>query len=736
MKRLITLLLLTIAAFGMRSEAQTSTACNAQFSFNLVTGTTVHFVPVAGLDSNLTVVSHHSWSFGDGTSAATGDPNHTYANCGTYSVKHIYWKTTPNGTICSDTIVKPVIVQCPSTTCNVHASYSYHRDSIHTNLVYFTNLSTPAGDIHFNKWSFGDGTYSTDLNPTHTYSTSGLYTVCLEVRKDSAGLCKDDTCIAIQIQVSTSPVCNLQAYFTWTADSLQLNRIYFHNQTVNFVSTDTIRWNFGDGSAYSYDVNPTHVYAQSGNYNVCIRVSRHTSTGAPCVSEICKTVIVAATNTCNLVADFSSHPDSVQTNKIYFHNLSVPFNAGDSIKWTFGDGTVSYDVNPTHIYTTPGSYTVCIRVKKNNTTVGSVPCVKEICKSVMVVINNCNFQPSFTSHADSVNHKKIYFTNTTSAPNATSSASWTFGDGTSATGWNAVHEYAQAGKYYVCLRVEAGPNCVRYKCDSITVTGNDPSCNDLAKFTYQALSTNYLTYKFTPDFQNSALQYVWSFGDGAGSNNMLTDHHYAQAGVYHVCLTVYRNNTCVNTVCKELRIVPQIICDSIHVSYISVKDAYAPNKYYFYAISNFPLLQQRWTFTRLSPTPAPAPIVTYENNPIHVFGDTGVYRVCLRAITFGGCIKEYCDVIHVTQTPTPQCQLQAYPNPASNVINVNVQLQQPEMIHAYVYNALNILVKEQHTQGMTGNNVVTIPVANLTAGWYTIKLIYGNKTCYARFQKI
>ncbi|MGV8075896.1 MAG: PKD domain-containing protein [Methanosarcina sp.] len=32
------------------------------------------------------------------------------------------------------------------------------------------------------KWSFGDGTYSTSKNPTHTYGKAGKYTVSLTAK--------------------------------------------------------------------------------------------------------------------------------------------------------------------------------------------------------------------------------------------------------------------------------------------------------------------------------------------------------------------------------------------------------------------------------------------------------------------------------------------------------------------------------------------------------------------------
>ena len=101
----------------------------------------------------------------------------------------------------------------------------------------------------------------------------------------------------------------------------------------------------------------------------------------------------------------------------------------------------------------------------------------------------------------------------------------------------------------------------------------------------------------------------------------------------------------------------------------------------------------------------------------------------------GGCVKEYCNYIHIQQVSTT-CTLQAFPNPVSTTVNVNVSLTQPQMIYAYVYNSLNVLVLDKHQQGYTGNNLVSMQVNNLPAGQYTIRLVYGNSVCYASFQKL
>ena len=128
-------------------------------------------------------------------------------------------------------------------------------------------------------------------------------------------------------------------------------------------------------------------------------------------------------------------------------------------------------------------------------------------------------------------------------------------------------------------------------------------------------------------------------------------------------------------------------------------------------------------------------MILHQNDPVYVFTAIGEYNVCLRAITLGGCIKEYCSVIHITQVATP-CTLQAYPNPATTSVSVNVTLTVPEMINVYVYNALNVLVKEKHQPGVVGNNVVTLSIGDLIAGYYTMKIVYGTHICYAAFHKL
>ncbi len=627
------------------------------------------------------------------------------------------------------------------TVCNADFNFSY----VTSNTVKFTPVVIGDSFNTYHYWRFGNGNVGNIPLPTQTYAAAGTYNVThIIIRLNANGVVSCADSVIKQVVIQSVP-CNLQASFSSIADSLNFLRLYFFNTTINVQATDSVRWNFGDGTIISglmsnaTIANPVHIYANAGTYNVCLRVKRNNNTStAPCVAEYCKTVVV--TQPCNIVASFTSQADTAHPLRIKFTNTSTAVLSSDSIRWTFGDGSsisgLLSDPNaasPTHDYAQAGTYNVCIRIKRNvNSTAGTV-CVRELCRTV-VVAQPCNYDVRFSMQRDSVNHRLVYFTNLTAVTVAAATTKWTFGDGTSATTWNAAHEYAQPGTYTVCLTIQTAPNCIKTKCDTIVISPNIPGCGDLSHFKYEKFSNDNQKYKFTPDYLSSAIQYTWTFGDGTGSHDPIAIHRYAQPSVYIVCLTAWYGSTCVSSTCKEIRVLPQLNCDSIHVSYTWQRDPFVPNKLYFYANANFPILDQTWTITKLSPATTP-PVILHQNNPAYVFGDTGYYRVCLKAITLGGCVKEYCSVIRIERVNSA-CLLQAYPSPATNLINVAVTLTQPEMIHAYVYNSSNLLVREKHVQGVSGSNVVTINVDGLPTGLYTIKLIYGGKTCYARFNKL
>ena len=712
--------------------------CNLVVDFNwTVTQTNPLRLEFHNLSVPLAATDSITWIFGD-NSANSHDVNpvHTYANAGSYNVCLIVKKFPFNtSSPCVRYICKTVVVTAP---CNMVPDFTWTATSANPLTIEFHNTSTNTAVTDSIRWTFGDGSTSSLLNPVHTYTAPGTYIVCLRIIRYTGASntpCIREICKTI---VVTAP-CNMVPDFTWTATQTNPLSIEFHNTSTNTAVTDSIRWTFGDGST-SNQINPLHTYANAGTYTVCLRIIRYTAgTTTPCTREICKTIVVYAP--CTLVVNFTAQPDPANSLRIKYTNTSTPISTTDSVRWTFGDGTSVNGLqsdpnvaNPTHNYANAGTYNVCLRVKKNGNSQTPVNCVREKCNTI-VVTPPCNFVVHFSWRLDSINVKKVYFTNLTTPPTANSFAVWSFGDGTSATTWNAIHEYALPGQYRVCLKVYSGTNttCFRESCDTVIIPVPVPPCTQLSKYHFENVPGDNQKYKFTPDYINTTFQYTWTFGDGSGSHDPVAIHRYAQPGNYTACLTVWRGPDCASTTCHEINVLPQINCDTAHVSYSYQRNPNVANRVQFFANATLTILDQVWTITKVGSTTAP--VILHQNNPIYLFQDTGYFRVCLKATLQGGCIKEYCNYIHIEQVSNV-CELQAFPNPANVSVNVNLTLTQPLMIHAYVYNSLNVLLLQQDQQGATGNNLVTINISSLAAGQYTIRLVYGNSVCYARFQKL
>jgi len=114
-------------------------------------------------------------------------------------------------------------------------------------------------------------------------------------------------------------------------------------------------WTFGDGGT-STAQNPSHTYTAAGTYTVAL-----TATNAYGSNTLTKTayITVTAPNTNPPVAAFSGTPTS-GTIPLTVAFTDASTNTPTSWAWTFGDGGTSTAPNPSHIYTTAGTYTVAL----------------------------------------------------------------------------------------------------------------------------------------------------------------------------------------------------------------------------------------------------------------------------------------------------------------------------------------------------------------------------------------
>ena len=150
---------------------------NARFSTSTLSGNaplTVYFS-----DDSTGFPATWSWDFGDGKSASSQNPPHTYTTAGTYSVRLSV--TGPGG---SSTSYPQQIMVYAATPSNVEAIFSADPSTGAAPLtVTFTDMSS--GSPSSRNWEFGDGGISTLTSPVHTYTTPGQYTARLTVRSGS-----------------------------------------------------------------------------------------------------------------------------------------------------------------------------------------------------------------------------------------------------------------------------------------------------------------------------------------------------------------------------------------------------------------------------------------------------------------------------------------------------------------------------------------------------------------------
>lgn len=122
--------------------------------------------------------------------------------------------------------------------------------------INFTNTSTD--NVSDYSWDFGDGTTSTEENPTHTYSSMGTYTVEL------TGSIEDNS----KSSKKTIKIADVQPTASFSLPSLLQTKcpITFQNTSVNAAE---YAWDFGDGNVSTLQ-SPTHTYTTAGTYNITL----------------------------------------------------------------------------------------------------------------------------------------------------------------------------------------------------------------------------------------------------------------------------------------------------------------------------------------------------------------------------------------------------------------------------------------------------------------------------------
>jgi PKD repeat protein len=246
-----------------------------------------------------------------------------------------------------------------------------------------------------------------------------------------------------------APPCH--ANFTYSGDSLNPLTFHFFDTSTPLNLVVAREWHFGDGSPAATTADPWHIYPAPGVYTVCLTIT--TSSG--CTSTTCNTVhAVSGGGDCH--AAFVPVPDSSNGNgyMVHFYDQSTGNPVGWS--WNFGDPAsgatnVSSLQNPSHVFSSPGIYHVCLTTTCNNQTTSTT------CDSLFVGNPPANCESWFTK---TVNYLTVAFEGHTNSQYPTT-YTWLMGDpaNTTLTGQNVTFTYPVAGVYTVTLTTVDSTNC-------------------------------------------------------------------------------------------------------------------------------------------------------------------------------------------------------------------------------------------------------------------------------------
>lgn len=527
----------------------------------------------AFMDSSTGNPTEWCWEFGDGATSTKQDPDHTYSEPGSYTVK-----LTVTNDAGSDEKTKAGYINVEESTKDTEKPVAGFDAYVTSGTAPFNVvfLDESKGEPTSWDWDFGDGATSTQRDPEHTYSEPGSYTVKLTATNDAGSdektkydyITVEGPTTNTESKTDVEPTRDMESTKTTAekpvAKFSATPKSGIRPLTVKFTDKSTRNptewyWDFGDGET-SYEQNPTHTYSELGTYKAKLIVNNE-------VGESKKTVTVYVKAPKKPVAKFSATPKSGTG------PLSVKFT--DKSKgnptdwyWDFGDGSTSDSANPVHEYSQAGTYTVSLTVA-NDVDSGKVTKtgyikVKESTKDtqtsasksvslsyLQLAATSDPARPQGETTPGAVDSVKIVEAALAEAGylDETYAYDGSYGTTTVQAYKNWQKDLGSSSKY--CDGIPGKKDLTKlgnkygFTVDTSTVSNSksepekDTTKLDVPAAEFSASSKSGdtpLTVTFTDKSTGTPTSWKWTFGDGKTSTDKNPTHKYSEAGEYTVTL--------------------------------------------------------------------------------------------------------------------------------------------------------------------------------------------------------
>lgn len=410
-------------------------------------------------------------------------------------------------------------------------------------------------------WNFGDGNFSTDPNPIHTYLDTGAYQVTL-IGVDSNSCNLADTAFLSVTVDDDSLIANFENDLIVNCQNLSVSA-----KAPNYTTT-AYHWDMGDGTILNTD-SIYYIYSTPGYYQIKLVLSDSTSCELADSSSVEVFLAPQLNNQFTISDTLACIPMSVD-----FEVFNTNY---DSIYWDFGNGNfdhVNQSVN--QIYQSAGSYNVSLIIIDSNT----CNLTDTAIATIVAIDDSTHINYTLDSIFFDCDSMQL---NTVSNNNNATSYFWDFGNGHSANTQNASSVY-NAGNY-IGTHILTDSNNVCYPSDTVIF-----NIDLLPKFELNVqVSDTFSCIPLEVDFFNNYEDFdsiYWDFGNGT-TNTVDTNVSiiYNNVGTFNVQVIAFNNATCNLSDTNTFTI--NTIDDSTHIDYVLDSIFFDCDSMQLNAVSNY-----------------------------------------------------------------------------------------------------------------------------------------------------
>ena len=498
----------------------------------------VTFVPSSG-------AGEYYWLFGDGTSSTAQSPLKTYEDPGVYNVNLTFidninqCQSTFNSTISiaginGQLFPKGTSLFCASTEINLPlhiVSSSTYSPSVEWfsngvslgNFSEYTVLSTPPNHN-------GLGIYSAVIS-----DENGCYNTLNEIVIDTVNCGNGGGWFGNDPNLLCPPLSNLPYTSSCNSD-LGTNTFIF-----NSPDGSVVQWKLDNGPISS-SATSSFTFDEAGIHTVRAR-------SASCLIGVEQITIP-------LVVDFTYSVvcNPLANNEITYHfnDISSYLNGyGTAVySWDFGDGNVSTNQNPTHSYSSNGTFIVRLTVDY-----GGYSCDK------IMVINHDGFFIDYSFVGPYCENTPTLTFSSFNNITPISNWLWDFGDGSSSARPSPRRTFSNPSNYATTLQVTDIFGCVANNSQLITIEST-PNINSISNIPPLCSNDSPIDLTSLIDYDVTNGETVQWTGQGV-EYDIITQVYYfnpllAGGGLHQLCAVVTDNNACfveecinVDVICPE-----------------------------------------------------------------------------------------------------------------------------------------------------------------------------------------